>query len=53
MERKYKGYIIKVQGVFQETVITTPDGFVVAHALDVESAEELIRDFLPTSREVK
>ena len=47
METKYKGYIIKVQGVFEDTVITTSDGFVVAQALDVESAKEMIREFLP------
>ena len=46
MEHKYRGYIIKVQGVFQDTVITLPDGYVVAQALDVESAKEMIREFL-------
>jgi len=46
---KYQGYIIKTnQGVFQdETIITTPDGFVVAKALDIESARTMIDEYLP------
>ena len=48
VEYTYRGYIIKVQGVFQDTVITLPEsGHVVAQALDVESAKEMIREFLP------
>ena len=52
MQWKYKGYIIKVQGVFEDTIITTSDGLVVAKALDIESAKEMIREFLPTNKEV-
>jgi len=46
---QYHGYTIKTnQGVFQdETIITTLDGFVVAQALDVESAQIMIDEFLP------
>ena len=44
---KFKGYIIKVQGVLEDIIITTPDGFVVAQALDIESAKEMINEFLP------